>query len=58
MIESVATRNYRFATALANDVRLEECLAIQHRWTAVPDTSVEYVRARSHTHDTGRARYR
>jgi hypothetical protein len=58
MIESVTSRNYRFATALENDVRLEECLAMQHRWTAVPDTSPEFARARSHAHVSSRSPYR
>ncbi len=55
MMETYATRSYRFETALATDARLGECLAEQRRWTAVPDESVEYVRARSQAHERERS---
>lgn len=48
MLETLSTKNYRFATALASDTRLMDCLAAQHLWTAVPEASIEYVRARAH----------
>ena len=58
MMESVATRSYRFETALATDARLEDCIAEGHRWTAVPEGSVELARARSQARERARSRPR
>lgn len=51
LLETFVTQNYRFATALATDARLEACLASHRHWAAVADDSIEYARARGRERD-------